>query len=348
MADYIKGLSPTVFPESPNALVVAWHRKIRLGFSRSPPPQSNSTSPLAERRCKNGPPAVYEFPSGPVASLDTALRVNLSYTARRPCSPRLADSRQDFIMTILETIFLERQPGQLLHLTALRHKSFARLWNKNGAAMSVEMPGPIDALLSKTQGVVLDIGPGSGELLGRFNPDKIFAMYGAEPVLDLHAGLVKNAQKAGFGEKFHPLLCGGEPESLIPALHKSGILKASGTGGTAEEGIFDEITCLRVLCGVPHPEETIKGLYALLKPGGRMVICEHVVNPWRAEGSVAARFMQIVFTVLGWPFFMGGCALQRHTVEFLRRAGEWEKFDLEFVAPKDVLPWALGELVKKR
>ena len=252
------------------------------------------------------------------------------------------------MVTILEILFVDRSPSKLFNLTAVRFRSFARLWTKNGEAMSVEMPGPLNELLSQCQGVVLDIGPGSGEILPRFDPSRISAMYGAEPAEDLHRGLLENARKTGFGEKYHALLCGGEPESLIPALHKSGILKVSGTGGTAEDGVFDEICCVRVLCGVPHPRETIKGLYSLLKPGGRMIICEHVVNPWRTEGRPAARLMQFVFTVLGWPFFMGGCELQRHTPEFLKEAGEWEQFSLEYVGPGDVIPFIVGELRKKR
>jgi SAM-dependent methyltransferase len=249
-------------------------------------------------------------------------------------------------MTILEVVFVERRPTKLLNLTNLRYKSFARLWKKNGEEMSVEMPGPLDELLYTCQGLVLDIGPGSGEILPRFNHDLITAMYGAEPAEDLHPGLLKNAKKRGFGDKYHALLCGGEPETLIPALHKSGILEANGKG-SAEDGIFDVICCVRVLCGVPHAEQTIKGLYALLKPGGRMVICEHVANPWRTEGSLPARLMQVVYTLAGWPFFMGGCELQRHTPELLRNAGEWDKFDLKYYGPKDVIPFVVGELVKK-
>jgi SAM-dependent methyltransferase len=195
-----------------------------------------------------------------------------------------------------------------------------------------------------------DIGPGSGEVLSRFDPSKIVAMYGAEPAAQLHLGLMRNAQKRGFGEKYHALVCGAEPESLIPALSKSGILRSSGTGGTAENGVFDEICCVRVLCGVPHPQETVRGLYHLLKPGGRMVICEHVVNPWATEGSYLGRVMQIVITVLGWPFFMGGCEVQRNTLEYLKQAaGEegWDKFDLQYVEPRGTIPFIVGELRKK-
>ena len=112
--------------------------------------------------------------------------------------------------------------------------------------MSVEMPQGLDELLLQCRGIILDVGPGSGELLSRFNPGQINAMYGAEPAVALHPGLIANAKKHGFGDKYRALLCGGEPGSLIPALNTSNILASSGTGGTAENGVFDEICCLRV------------------------------------------------------------------------------------------------------
>jgi SAM-dependent methyltransferase len=253
----------------------------------------------------------------------------------------------DFIMTVLEIVFLECRPFKLFDLTTVRFQSFARLWKTNGEAMSAEMPGPTFELLSHCKGVVLDIGPGSGEMLSRFNPDLITALYGAEPAKDLHPGLERQAANRGFKSKFTPLVCGAEPESLIPALHKAGIIQVSGKGGSAEDGVFDEICCTRVLCGVPHAQQTIKSLYNLLKPGGRMVICEHVANPWRTEGLMLARLMQMVYTLLGWPFFMGGCELQRHTAEYLRDAGEWDKFELKYYGPKDAIPFVVGELIKK-
>ncbi|EUC42190.1 hypothetical protein COCMIDRAFT_39735 [Bipolaris oryzae ATCC 44560] len=267
-------------------------------------------------------------------------------TLLRP-SILLCISAYHFVMTIFEVVFYEWSPFTLFNINKLRFKAFARLWKHNGKAMSTEMPGPTFELLSQCKGVILDVGPGSGEVLSRFDPNLIVAIYGAEPAEDLHPGLRNNAEKSGLGSKYHPMLCGAEPESLIPALHKSGILDVSGKGGLASDGVFDEICCTRVLCGVPHPGQTIKDLYNLLKPGGRMVICEHVANPWRTQGSVAARFMQLVYTIIGWPFFMGGCELQRHTLEYLRDAGEWDKFDLKYYGPKDCIPFVVGELIKR-
>ncbi|KAF2829898.1 S-adenosyl-L-methionine-dependent methyltransferase [Ophiobolus disseminans] len=267
-------------------------------------------------------------------------------TLLRP-SILLSISLYHFIMTIVEIVFLEWRPWKLFDLTSVRFRSFARLWKANGELMSAEMPGNTFQLLSECKGVILDIGPGSGEMLSHFNPNTITALYGAEPAQDLHPGLVKNAAKRGLKDRFHPLVCGAEPNTLIPALNKSGILKVTSRGGTAENGVFDEICCTRVLCSVPNPRQTIKSLYQLLKPGGRMVICEHVANPWRTEGTLAARFMQLVYTLLGWPFFMGGCELQRHTREYLRDAGEWDQFDLKYYGPRDAVPFVVGELIKK-
>lgn len=251
-------------------------------------------------------------------------------------------------MTILEIIFVERRPFKLFDITTVRFQAFARLWTHNGETMSAEMPGPTFKLLSQCRGIVLDIGPGSGEMLSRFDSRLITALYGAEPAEALHPGLHRRAAENGLTDKFHAMICGAEPESLIPALYKSGILEVTGKGGSAEDGIFDEICCTRVLCGVPHPRQTIRGLYALLKPGGRLVICEHVASPWRTEGSVLMLLTQYVYTLMGWPFFMGGCEMIRHTPDYLRNAGEWELFDLEYYGAKDVIPFVVGELIKKR
>lgn len=127
------------------------------------------------------------------------------------------------------------------------------------------MPGPINTLLNTAYGVVLHVGPGSGEKLSRFDPAKVGVMYGAEPNIHLHSGLLRMAEKAGFDGRYRALQRGGEPESLIPALAKASSLKDG-----ASQGVFDDIVCVRVLCGVPRPEVTIQGLYRLLKSGGRL------------------------------------------------------------------------------
>ncbi|OCK91583.1 uncharacterized protein K441DRAFT_707151 [Cenococcum geophilum 1.58] len=216
-----------------------------------------------------------------------------------------------FFMTILEAVFVHPNPSLLFNLSALREKSFGRLWINNDEAMSVGMPGPINVLLKTAHGVVLDVGPGSGEQLSRFDPAKIGVMHGAEPNIHLLPGLLRIAEKVGFDRKYRALQCGGEPESLIPALAKAGALK-----------------------DVPRPEETIQGLYRLLKPGGRLIVCEHLANPWRdGIGSFLALIFQAIYALLGWSFWLGGCNIDQDTAKFLRagaRMEGWAKAELEY------------------
>ncbi len=202
-------------------------------------------------------------------------------------------------------------------------------------------------LFNSASGVVLDLGPGDGRQLVNYTNPSIQALYGVEPCMELHAGLQIAADKAGLGSKLHILNCGAQRETLLPMLQEVGLL-----GNGKVQGVFDTIVCSKVLCSVPRQNDTVAGLYALLKPSGRMIICEHVRNPWRTpKGSVVARVIQEFFMLHGWSWFLGGCQLTRVTDEVVKAAadgdGGWEKVDLEYVVQWGTIPFVLGELVKK-
>ena len=202
------------------------------------------------------------------------------------------------------------------------------------------MPSELMALLPSLHGKVLDIGPGSGEQLHLYTDaaPNVDAIYGAEPAQKLHAKLAAKANDARFGSKYHILGCGAEPQSLIPALAKEGLLN------DGSEGFFDEIVSIRVLCGVPYAKETVDGLYGLLKPGGRLIIMEHVV----CKSSTIARGLQAAYMwICGWQFWMGGCCLDRDTEKVLREAGSWSKVELKTLNPWSTIPQIVGFLVKK-
>jgi len=213
--------------------------------------------------------------------------------------------------------------------------------------MSEEMPGNTMELLATAQGTVLDLGPGNGALLSRFEPGLITQAYGPEPAVDMHPELQRNIDKAGLHGKYTILNCGAEPDSLIPALAKANVIN---TNGLPSEGIFDTIMCTRVLCGVPHTDETIKTLYKLLKSGGRMVVCEHVTSPYPAKGSLLGWIVQKALMVLGWKFWMAGCTINKDILGMLKKAGgkeEWKKVDLRYAAPWHPLPFIVGTLTKE-
>lgn len=167
----------------------------------------------------------------------------------------------------------------------------------------------------------------------------------------MHLALKETAQVAGLGDKYQILPCGGERKSLLPALAKAGLLKESG-GEVKEEAIFDTIICIRVLCSVPNPESSLSTLYSLLRPGGRFIICEHVINDWRTpKGSILGRAFQVLYTLLGWPFFVGDCRMDRDTATLLKQIGDvdggWESVELDKKMEWSVLPFTTGVYVRK-
>lgn len=244
----------------------------------------------------------------------------------------------DHVLTLLEVVFVQYQPSILLNIPKFRDMAFSRFWLANGEALSGDMPLELTPLLSSIHGMILDIGPGSGEQLHHYSSSMVDKIYGAEPATKLHSKLQSKANDAGFGDKYHVLSCGAQPQSLIPALAGAGVFKNG-----AADGAFDEIVSIRVLCGVPDLEETVDGLYRLLKPGGRLIVMEHVV----AQGSLIARVLQGMYMRIGgWRFWMGGCCLDRDTERVLRGAGDWSKIELKRLNSWSTIPQIVGYLVK--
>jgi len=195
--------------------------------------------------------------------------------------------------------------------------------------------------------VILELGPGTGDQVRWLTNLEIEAVYGVEPCLELHAPLQKTIAKMGLDGKYHVLTCGGERESLRPGLKEAGLLD-----GTGDAPIFNTIICSKVLCSIPNPEDTVESLYGLLKPGGKMLVCEHIKNQWRTpKGSFTSRLVQAFYMLIGWTFFMGGCHLDRNTLQVFKDVGSkyggWDTVDLEFAMEWGTLPFVLGELVKK-
>ena len=197
-------------------------------------------------------------------------------------------------------------------------------------------------LLSRAHGDVLDIGPGSGSHVALFsNNANVSAIYGAEPATGLHKTLQLRINEAKLANKYHILSSTADKDELLPALAKEGVK-------ISPQGIFDTIICVRVLCSVPNLEETVRNFHSLLRPGGQLIVVEHIRNPWEKNGSIAGRLMQILYHLLGWRFFLAGCEMYRDTPAVLRRAAPWEAVELKTHFLWSALPYAEGTLTKKQ
>ncbi|KAJ5562636.1 hypothetical protein N7461_001397 [Penicillium sp. DV-2018c] len=271
-----------------------------------------------------------------------------------------------YIRVCSEAVF---QKGQLFapitQTRRLRDEAFGRFWiefttprQMTSDPTNKKIPEPVGSsalippLLRTATGTVLDIGPGTGTQMPLLTSPSITALYGAEPCTSLHSTLRAAADTAGLSSKYHILPSGVAARDLLPALRetKTGVVDAYDADPRA--GIFDTILCVRVLCSVPEMERTVGELYGLLKPGGRLLVTEHVVNPWRrAKGSLLARIVQGFYQAVGWRFFIGDCCLDRDTEGVLRRVadvdGGWESVELESDFEWSALPYISGTLVKK-
>jgi SAM-dependent methyltransferase len=236
---------------------------------------------------------------------------------------------------------------ELFNITKFRRQAYAKLWLAWGASYAVQLPGNTEMLLRDARGTVLEVGAGSGELLHLYQEKQIQVIYGVEPAEDLHPRLEERAKVTGFAKERYVILnCGAEPKELVPVLATSGLLNPQDS-----EGLFDTIVCVRVLCMVPELNETVRLFHSWLKPGGKLIVCEHGANDWkRDEGSIMSRALQCVLMTVGWSLFMGDCHLDRRMeqilVEGARDGGRWAEIKLETVDAWALLPYTVGYLVK--
>ncbi|CAG8899644.1 unnamed protein product [Penicillium egyptiacum] len=271
-----------------------------------------------------------------------------------------------YIRVCAEAVF---KNGQLLapftQTRRLRDEAFGRFWiefstprqmssdpNNKEIPELVGSSALIPPILRTASGIVLDIGPGTGTQMPLLTSPAITALYGAEPCKSLHCSLSTKAQAEKISSKYHIVPTGVAADELIPALRATGTGVVDAYDLDPCVGIFDTILCVRVLCSVPEMERTVEELYRMLRPGGRLLVTEHVVNPWRrAKGSLFARVVQGLYQVLGWSWFIGDCCLNRDTEAALRAAadvdGGWERVDLERNFEWSVMPYISGTLVKK-
>lgn len=127
----------------------------------------------------------------------------------------------------------------------------------------VELETDVPKLVAEAHGTVLEVGPGSGNQLPRYDTSKIERIYGVEPNVNLHDALRSNIKKHGLSDAYTIVPCGLED---LDKLREYGIKPES----------IDTVVSVQVLCSVPRPAALVKDLYRLLRPGGKLVVYEHV------------------------------------------------------------------------
>ena len=143
-------------------------------------------------------------------------------------------------------------------------------------------------------GVVLDIGIGSGLNIPFYNKTKIKYLYGLDPSKELLNIAKSFAKEERFEIEF--LECGAED---IPLPDKT----------------IDTVLITYTMCTIPDVTLSNSEIMRVLKDDGKLLFCEHGLAP---DTSVA-KWQNIINPV--WNKIAGGCNLNRNIPELITSSG---------------------------
>jgi ubiquinone/menaquinone biosynthesis C-methylase UbiE len=89
-----------------------------------------------------------------------------------------------------------------------------------------------------------------------------------------------------------------------------------------EAGTFETVVVTYSLCTIPDPVVALKEMRRILKPGGKLIFCEHGLAP-----DPSVRRWQTRLTPL-WSKLAGGCHLNRDIPALIKEA-EFQSTDMK-------------------
>lgn len=144
------------------------------------------------------------------------------------------------------------------------------------------------------QGRVLEIGIGSGLNLAFYDPERVSAIVGVDPSAEMQQLARARAARIAI------------PVEMI-ALELGQI--------RAADASFDSIVCTFTLCTIADAVAALQEMRRVLKPGGRLLFCEH----GRAPDAAVLRWQRRLTPY--WKPLAGGCHLDRDIPALLAAGG---------------------------
>ena len=143
-------------------------------------------------------------------------------------------------------------------------------------------------------GVVLELGFGSGLNLPFYDPAKVTRLYALEPSEGMLAQARKTARDAAIDVE---------------------ILQETAEALSLPAASVDTVLVTFSLCTIPDPKAALEAARRSLKPGGRLLFCEHGLAPDAAVRRTQARIEPI------WKHIAGGCHLCRDIPSLISGGG---------------------------
>jgi ubiquinone/menaquinone biosynthesis C-methylase UbiE len=158
-----------------------------------------------------------------------------------------------------------------------------------------------EKVVPRAEGTVLEIGIGTGLNLPFYDPEKVERLIGLDPSETSWELAAKRAAHLDFDVEFI-----GLPGEEIP-LHDASV---------------DTVLVTYSLCTIPDPIAALRGMARVLRPGGKLIFCEH----GRAPDASVVKWQDRINPV--WRRLAGGCHLNRDIPGVLRQGG-FEISDLQ-------------------
>jgi len=151
-------------------------------------------------------------------------------------------------------------------------------------------------VVPKADGVVLELGCGSGTNFAMYDAGKVEKLYALEPAPGMIVKAKRTAGELGIGKSIEFLETGAEN---IPLPDQS----------------VDTAVITFVLCTIPDWAGALAETRRVLKPGGKILFTEHGLAPDEGISKWQRRVEPV------WKSIAGGCHLTRDTLGLLREGG---------------------------
>ena len=143
-------------------------------------------------------------------------------------------------------------------------------------------------------GEVLEIGVGSGLNFSFYDPSRVTKLWGLEPSAEMRHMAEDAVRSLPFEFEFIDL-----PGEEIPL----------------EANSVDTVLVTYTLCTIPETQPALRGMARVLRPGGKLIFCEHGVAP----DAGVRRWQDRVNPI--WRRLAGGCEINRAIPELIRSGG---------------------------
>jgi SAM-dependent methyltransferase len=172
---------------------------------------------------------------------------------------------------------------------------FARLWTFLSNHETEEIQRLRTENLAGLSGRVLEVGAGTGTNFAYY-PATVTEVVAVEP----ERRLAPQARDAAGRAPVAVTVSTGTVEKFL---------------GGSDGKQFDAVVCSLVLCSIDDPDNVLRQLFSLVRPGGELRFLEHV-------GSAGFRGrLQKVADATVWPRLMGNCHTHRDTEAAIVAAG---------------------------